>query len=49
MDMLVRKANPADPVWVSAFASGGAGLNDHLHRTGLAFNDASCDWVWVVP
>jgi Ca2+-binding RTX toxin-like protein len=48
IDMLVRKANPADPAWVSAFASGGAGI-DMLHRTALAFNDATCEFVWVVP
>jgi Ca2+-binding RTX toxin-like protein len=48
IDMLVRKANPADPAWVSAFASGGAGF-DQVHRTALAFNDATCEWVWVVP
>jgi hypothetical protein len=48
MDLLVRKANPADPTFISAFASGGNGI-DTLTRTIWASNDATCEFVTVVP
>jgi hypothetical protein len=49
VDMLVRKVNPADTVFVSAWASGGPHIfGDKLTRTALASNDATFEAVVVV-
>ena len=48
IDMLARKANPADPVIVDALASGGADW-DVVTRTPLAVADATCEVINVVP
>jgi hypothetical protein len=48
IDMLVRKVNPLDPVFVDAGVSG-QGDVDTVHRTPLAWNDATCEFVFVVP
>jgi hypothetical protein len=46
--LLVRKTLAADPVFINALASGGAGW-DNLTRTPWAANDATCEIVAVVP
>jgi hypothetical protein len=48
ISLLVRKSNPADPVFIDALASGGNG-SDNVTRTPLAANDATCEIVTVVP
>jgi len=50
MDLLVRKVNPFDVVGVDAGASGGAHVfGDRLTRTPLAWNDATVEFLAVVP
>lgn len=48
LDLLVRKTNPADPIFINALASGGNGI-DSVTRTPWAANDATCEFVAVVP
>ena len=48
ISLLVRKSNPFDPTAISAWASGGTGV-DSVTRTPLASNDATCEIVTVVP
>lgn len=51
MDLLVHKANPADPAVVNAFASGGNGAMDRLRKTGIVpvFSDATVEFLSIVP
>jgi hypothetical protein len=46
--MLVRKVAFADPIFINAVASGGAGF-DNITRTPWAINDATCEVVSVIP
>jgi hypothetical protein len=48
MHLLVRKAFPFVPVAIDALGSGGGDI-DKLTRTPWAANDATCEFVWVVP
>jgi hypothetical protein len=48
IDLLVRKSNPFDPTFINALASGGDDT-DQITRTPWAFNDATCEFVSVVP
>ena len=51
MDLLVHKANPADPATVNAFAGGGAGAMDSLRKTGIVpvASDATVEILMIVP
>jgi hypothetical protein len=48
VSMLVRKQLAADPIFINAVASGGAGF-DNITRTPWALNDATCEVVAVIP
>ena len=48
IDLLVRKAAPADPTVINALASGGNGV-DTVTRTIWSNNDVTCEFVAVVP
>ena len=48
MDLVVRKANPLDPTWIDAFASGGVGV-DLLTKTANVLSDATVDVLVIVP
>jgi hypothetical protein len=48
LNLLVHKANTADPILIDAVGSGGAN-NDILTRTPLAADDGTCEVVNIVP
>jgi hypothetical protein len=48
IDLVVRKANPLDPAWIDAFASGGTGV-DLLTKTANVVSDATIEVVVIVP
>jgi hypothetical protein len=48
INMLVRKQNIFDTPFISALGSGGTGV-DTCNRTALAFGDATCEFINLVP